>query len=186
MNKHVKTGVILAIFLLLGTGIVFAQQERGEIHGAVYEDVNGDGLCINTNVAGEDPVEGINVEFVSSDEKVVITLQTGSDGTFGLVAAGQSIWRVTAKPDSTKWVVTSENPLYSPVLPETGLVQTDVNFCIQKGGSGVIGGSGNAVIILPESGAARDTTSLLLMTGAVLGIALIGIGLYLEIRRQLL
>ena len=67
----------------------------------------------------------------------------------GLAAAGQSYWRVTAKPDATKYVVTSQNPLYAPVYPENGLAQTGYNFCVSQGT--------NAVIILPESGAAASS-----------------------------
>jgi hypothetical protein len=193
MSKR-NVGVMLAIFLLLGTGVAFAQQQRGEIHGAVYEDVNGDGLCFDTGVEGEGPVENIELEFVSSDEAVILNLVTGEDGTYGLVAAGQSVWRVTANPDSTKWVVTSEKTRYPPVLPES-LIQTDVNFCVQKvdaanttdstsSGNTTSSNSGNAVIILPESGAAKDTTSLWLYGGAIFGLALIGFGILLEIRRR--
>lgn len=182
MIKRASIGILTASFLIFGVGLIFAQdssEDRGEIFGAVYEDMNSNGICVDSGVAGENPVAGIDIEFVSSDEDVVITLQTGSDGTYGLVAAGQSIWRVTAKPDANEWVVTSENPLYPPVLPETGLTQTDVNFCIQQGGTE----TGNAVIILPESGAA-DTTPVWLSMGATLGIGFIAVGIFLELRRR--
>ncbi len=188
MSKRVHTSIILAILFLLGTGIVFAQQ-RGEIHGAVYEDVNGDGVCIDTGVAGEKPVENIELEFVSSDEAVVINLVTGKDGTYGLVAAGQSNWRVTANPDSTKWVVTSEKTRYAAVFEET-LVVTDINFCVQKvgtvttGSTGTTGSGSNAVIILPESGAAKNSTPVWLFAGAAIGTAFVGLGILLEMRRR--
>ncbi|KAA3663230.1 MAG: hypothetical protein DWQ04_11280 [Chloroflexi bacterium] len=191
MSKRVNISIILAILLLLGTSIAFAQQKRGEIHGKVHEDVNGDGLCIDTGVAGEDPISHIELEFVSSDEAVVINLITGDDGTYGLVAAGQSNWRVTANPDSTKWVVTSEKTRYAAVFEET-LVVTDINFCVQKvgtvttAGGTTTGGSSNAVIILPESGAAKDTTPLWLFAGTILGLSLIGIGIFFELRRRII
>ena len=198
MKKYHILSITLAIMLLSITGIAFAQQERGGIHGSVYEDVNGDGVCIDTGVAGEEPVENIELEFVSSDEAVILNLVTGTDGTYGFVAAGQSNWRVTANPDSTKWVVTSEKTLYVPVFTES-LIQTDVNFCVQKVDpettSDTSSSSGsststttttntNAVIILPESGAANDTTSIWLLAGAIFGLGLIGFGLTLEIRRR--
>ena len=179
MIKRVSIGILMITTLLVSAGFVLAQgsEARGSIRGAIYEDVNGDGICVNSGVAGENPVAGVDIEFVSSDEAVVITLQTGSDGTYGLVAAGQSIWRVTAKPDANAWVVTSENPLYPPVLPETGLDQMDVNFCIQKGGTG------NAVIILPESGAA-DHTPAWLYAGTLIGLGILTMGLFLEWKRR--
>lgn len=181
-----KVAIIITGLLLIPGMLVSmagAQQERGSIRGAVYHDVNGDGVCVGTGVAGEDPVPGIDIEFVSSDEATVITLYTGDDGTYGLVAAGQSIWRVSAKPDPTKWFVTSENPLYVPVLPEDGLVQTGVNFCISQGA--FIGGPGNAVIILPESGAAATGAPGWLAAAGLTGLALVFAGALLEGRRRL-
>ncbi|MEM7333311.1 MAG: hypothetical protein AAF490_14570 [Chloroflexota bacterium] len=186
MKKMNVIYTLLSLFVLLfaAAGLANAQEERGAIHGAIYIDVNGDGVCVNTGVEGEDPVAGVPIEFVSSDEAVVINLETGADGTYGLVAAGQSIWRVTAKPDASEWTVTSENPLYPPVLPETGLIQTDVNFCVANGsGSGV---GGDAVIVLPESGAPASTAGLgtLIPALSVMGILFIAIGVVLEVRRR--
>jgi hypothetical protein len=96
----------------------------------VYRDVNGDGICVNSGVAGEEPIANIDVEFVSSDEKTVITLYTGPDGRYGLAAAGFSYWGVTAKP-GPDWITTSEKTRYVPIYEDT-LVATDVNFCIQE------------------------------------------------------
>lgn len=190
MKQRKPTGLIilfLSVFLLLAlVGTVQAQDEdTGYITGAVYKDVNGDGVCIDTGVEGENPVEGVTIEFVSSDEKTVVTLTTADNGTYGLADAGESIWRVSAKPDAEKYVVTSENPLYAPVLPES-MVQTDINFCVSDGttATGTITGI-NAVIILPESGAAAtNSSSLLLWATAVFGLALIGTGIVLEIKRR--
>lgn len=179
MKKLKHTGLVvllLSAILLLVVGTVQAQ-ESGSISGSVYLDVNGDGRCINTGVAGEGPVQGVTIEFVSSDEATVVTLTTAENGTYGLAAAGQSYWRVTAKPDATKYVVTSENPLYAPVFPDNGLNQSGVNFCVSQGT--------NAVIILPESGGAASSNGLVWVT-AVFGLALIGVGLVLEVKRRLI
>lgn len=182
MKQTTRIGLAMlllsAIFLLVVSSVQAQTDERGSISGAVYKDVNGDGRCIDTGVTGEVPVEGVTIEFVSSDEATVVTLTTANNGTYGLAAAGQSYWRVTAKPDSSKYIVTSENPLYAPVLPETGLVQTGFNFCVSEGL--------NAVIILPESGAAASTTtgSWIVWVTAVFGVALIGTGLVLEWKRR--
>lgn len=177
MNQTKRTGLVvllLSTIFLLAVGTVQAQ-DSGSISGAVYLDVNGDGRCFNTGVTGEVPVQGVTIEFVSSDEATVVTLTTASDGTYGLAAAGQSYWRVTAKPDATKYVVTSQNPLYAPVYPENGLAQTGYNFCVSQGT--------NAVIILPESGAAASSSVAVWVT-AVLGLSLIGVGIVLEAKRQ--
>ncbi|MCB8941430.1 MAG: hypothetical protein H6655_23700 [Ardenticatenaceae bacterium] len=182
MKQKTRTGLaillISAIFLLVVGSVQAQTDERGSISGAVYKDVNGDGRCIDTGVTGEVPVQGVTIEFVSSDEATVVTLTTADNGTYGLAAAGQSYWRVTAKPDSSKYLVTSENPLYAPVYPENGLVQAGYNFCVSEGS--------NAVIILPESGAAAKATSgsWIVLATAVFGLALIGTGIGLEWKRR--
>ncbi|MBE2198875.1 MAG: hypothetical protein IAE79_09710 [Anaerolinea sp.] len=140
----------------------------GTIRGLVYQDSNGDGKCINTGTAGEGPVAGITVEFVSSDEQTVINLQTGPDGIYGLTAAGYSYWAVSARPGSA-WVVTSEKTRYVPIF-EDSLVATDVNFCVQKAGA--------ATVLLPASGAFVGTFWLTL--ALAVGIFLIGLGMRLQ------
>lgn len=189
MKQMKRTGLmilLLSAILFLIVGTVNAQDEdTGYITGAVYKDVNADGLCIDTGVEGEDPVEGVTIEFVSSDEATVVTLTTADNGTYGLADAGESNWRVTAKPDAAKYVVTSENPLFAPVLPSEGLVQTGYNFCVSDGTTGTIGiGGTNAVIILPESGAAAAENHTAVWLTVVLGLALIGAGTVLEIKRR--
>lgn len=179
--------VATMVCLLLAAASVQAQDsdQRGSIRGGVYKDVNGDGRCVNTGVAGEEGVANVEIVFTSSDKATVVTLTTGSDGTYGLVAAGQSIWEVTARPDAAKWVVTSKNPLFVPVLPDPGLVQTDINFCVSQGTNGVITQGTNAVIvILPQSGAAATNWQLWVMVTAVTGVILFGTGALLEWRRR--
>lgn len=173
-------------------------EERGSMQGHVYVDVNGDGVCINSGVEGERAIEGVPVEFVSSDEQTVITVTSGDDGGFGLFAAGQSNWRVSAKPE-TGLVVTSANPLYVPVYPES-LGHTGVNFCVAQGtaangiivladGQTIVVGDSIAAagtIILPEAGAPAQPNylGLAVWATAVLGIVLFGFGVYLEYGRR--
>ncbi len=145
-------------------------QPRGSIRGAVYEDVNGDGKCVNTGVAGEQPVAGVTVEFVSSDQKTIINLTSGPDGGFGLFEAGYSYWAVTAKP-APEWVVTSAKTLYAPVY-ENSLSVTGVNFCVQK--------ASTARVLLPASGAPFPYTWLSLV--GMFGVLLILAGLALNLR----
>jgi hypothetical protein len=169
---------------------------HGSIQGHVYLDANGDGVCVNSGVEGEIAVEGVAMQFVSSDEQTIITVTSGEDGGFGLFAAGQSNWRVTAQPE-TGWVVTSENPLYVPVYSET-LGHTGVDFCVAQGtvANGVVVlNSGQTVLIggevvtgailLPEAGEARtDMTDFVLWGTAVLGLILFGFGAYFEYGRR--
>lgn len=136
----------------------------GSIQGMVYEDVTGDGRCFNTGVEGEGPVEGIPVEFVSSDEQTIITLTSGPDGQFGLFAAGASYWTIHARPGAD-WIVTSETPLYAPIF-EDNLSVTGINFCIRQ--------TTTAVVILPASGAAQPFP---VAWPALLGLLLVGLGL---------
>lgn len=179
MKRYTYLSLIaLTIWLFAVATAVSAQsnQNEGTIRGGVYRDVNNDGRCVDTGVVGESGIPGIEVQFVSSDRATVVTLTTGDDGTFGLAAAGQSVWEVTARPNPSQWIVTSENPRYVPVLPESGLVQTGVNFCIGQGS--------NAVIVLPESGG-RLAHSWAVLATAVGGLAIFATGMALEWRRRL-
>ncbi|MCZ7672544.1 MAG: hypothetical protein M5U34_38145 [Chloroflexi bacterium] len=154
----------------------------GTVRGFVYLDVNGDGRCVNTGVAGEEAVVGIPVEFVSSDEKHTITNTSAINGAYELAGAGLSYWRVTAKPDNN-WVVTSQNPLYAPVTEEN-LAAVDVNFCVAKAGTAVypliapvytVPTTGDYLARIRRGG--PDSRQCHLMAGAV------GPGLYCRWRR---
>ncbi|HID53890.1 MAG TPA: hypothetical protein EYP41_17865 [Anaerolineae bacterium] len=167
---------------------------RGSIQGVVYRDVNGDGRCVNTGIAGEEPVAGIPIEFVSSDEATIITATSGHDGTYGLFAAGQSYWRVTAKPEAG-WIVTSENPQYVPVYPDSR-GHTGIDFCVQEGaGNGVIilpsaaaVSADGTVVLLPEAGAPQAEANvgwmMLMGVTAVLGFIIFSAGAFLHFRRS--
>ena len=191
MKSWKKSSLILftAVLLLVISGATAMAQNvdpnARSIRGTVYLDVNADGQCVNTGVDGEVPIEGIPVEFVSSDGAHVITLTTGDDGTYGLVAVGHGVWQVTAKPDASKYVVTSENPLFT-LVDDDNKIQTGIDFCV-AGGSGTIG---NGVIVLPpvvlpESGAAATSNSNLIVGLVVLfGFGLLSLGAGLEVKRR--
>ncbi len=97
--KQTGLSILLLCAILLLAGTVQAQQgeqgDTGYITGAVYRDVNGDGACVDSGVQGEDPIKGVTIEFVSSDEATVVTLTTADNGTYGLADAGESYWRCT-------------------------------------------------------------------------------------------
>ena len=196
MSRTIKTGVMIGLLSILLANVAYAQEprptptnvpigsgtdgvDRGTIQGLVYQDVNGDGRCLNTGIAGEGPVEGIPIEFVSSDEETVITLYSGPEGIYGLYAAGQSYWAVTAKP-SAEWIVTSQATLYAPIF-EDSQAQTDINFCVQK----TSGQQGRArvVAVLPEAGS-PSSPGLIAMAGAGLLLMLTGLALQWREKRQ--
>jgi hypothetical protein len=200
MSRTIKISVLVSLMLALFVNAAMAQEprptptnvspgsgggggsegtgeQRGTIQGVVYQDVNGDGRCVNTGIAGEEPVAGVNIEFVSSDGATVITLQSGPDGKYGLAAAGFSYWGVTAKP-GPEWSVTSEATIFAPIFDDTP-VQTGVNFCIGKLGVG----SARVVAVLPEAGASASPI-LPIVAGAGLGLLLLGFALRWQEKRQ--
>ncbi|MBE2222521.1 MAG: hypothetical protein IAF02_13320 [Anaerolineae bacterium] len=202
MLRKITVSLGLALMMCLLASVAYAQDGilptptntpressssdvRGTVRGYVFVDVNGDGNCVNTGIAGEEPAAGISVEFVSSDEQQVITHTSGEKGDYELAAAGASNWRVTAKPGS-EWVVTSENPQYA-LVSKDHLAATDVNFCVSKGG--VMGVTGVTAVypmippvvsventVLPEAGAAAATPTTTLLP-LLLGLSLIALGL---------
>jgi hypothetical protein len=161
-----------------------SSNRSGNVRGFVYIDVNGDGQCMNTGIAGEEPAAGIPVEFVSSDEQYVFTHTSGEKGDFELAGAGQSNWRVTVKPGA-EWVVTSENPQYGLVAKDH-LSATDVNFCVSKGGVtavypmiaplSVSDVPADSAYVLPEAGAPAAAPTTILWP-LLLGLSLIVLGL---------
>jgi hypothetical protein len=195
MKKTITISLILMLLLTVMVGAVSAYGEgHGTIRGAVYQDMNGDGKCVNTGVAGEEAIAGVSLEFVNSDGQHVIHLYTGENGTYGLADAGFSNWKVTAQP-SAEWVVTSTNPQYAYIdsnEPEA----TDVNFCVAKVGywTGPVypinpiypGGQLPPSVILPESGAPVTIhfTSLLTAVIALAGMSFIMLGMGLAVKRR--
>ncbi|GMQ77515.1 MAG: hypothetical protein BMS9Abin02_0003 [Anaerolineae bacterium] len=152
--------------------LMFQTEVRGSIRGTVYEDRNADGVCVGT---GEPALGGINVQFVSDDGGSTVHLQSGPDGTYGLVAVGLGTWTVTAIP-LTGFSVSSENPqvvFISAEQPDA----TGVDFCIVKGS-----GSGGGSVVLPESGASIAPP---LLIAALTGVSLVAAGAAFEIRRRL-
>ncbi|MFO7536585.1 MAG: hypothetical protein R6X32_00835 [Chloroflexota bacterium] len=176
MKRTVIVTLLLSSFFLLRGWAeqVQAQSDNvalGTIQGVVYEDIDGDGRCVDTGVTGEGPVENVDIEFVSSDRKTIITLYSGPGGIFGLFAAGHSYWEVHARP-GPEWVVTSENPRYAPI-DGNNLVQTGVNFCVRK--------ADQVQVVLPAAGQAN--MGWLTAVATLIGFGFIGSGLVLRKRR---
>ena len=156
----------------LTPGSSLLQEEvRGSIRGTVYEDRNADGVCVGT---GEPTLAGINVQFESDVAGSTVHLQSGPDGSYGLVAVGVGTWTVTAVP-LTGFSVSSTNPLVAHLSAEQP-ESTGLDFCIIKGS-----GTGAGSVVLPESGASIAPP---LVAAAVAGISLVAAGAAIEIRRR--
>lgn len=160
--KKVATLVLVVIVLSVMAGTAAAFQDRGSIRGTVYEDKNRDGKCAGT---GDPVLKDIPIKFVSDDGKYTAYLQSGANGTYGLVAAGFGTWTVSAEPPSG-YVVTSKSPL-KVFLGSNQMLALGTDFCVAKGTAGTV---------LPESGAAVAPI-LVLVAGIGAGMVLVGAGL---------
>lgn len=186
MKKVWLVGLTLALLLAFSAAGVGAQ-ESGSIRGAVYQDINGDGQCVNTGVPGEVPIAGVDLEFVNTGGEYKLNLYSGDNGTYGLVAASFGYWRVTAMP-SSGWIVTSQNPVVV-VIDHDKPLALDVNFCVFQGYAmpnfPVLYPVQTWPAVLPESGAAAEsgggwTTAVV----ALFGLSLVVAGVGLEYRRR--
>lgn len=184
MKKYWTIGLALLALLALFVGAVNAQ-ENGSIRGAVYQDVNGDGQCVNTGVPGEVPVKDVNLEFANTGGDWKVNLYTGENGTYGLVAAQFGYWRVTAQPNSD-WFVTSQNPVIVAIDTDKP-VALNVNFCVTQGVVYPIFPIFPVIppAVLPESGAAAGESGAWgTAVFALAGVGFITIGAGLEWQRR--
>jgi hypothetical protein len=214
MTKKVLKSICLVLILALFAGVVQAQEgnptprptptnvpdgdggeppadtgsgeTKGSIRGTVYNDVNADGAC-----ADEPVLAGVPIKFVSQRGDTSVYLQSGANGTYGLVAAGLGTWTVTAEPGAGM-IVTSQNPL-QVFIGEDNTLALNVNFCVAAGAPapavtplpGVVYapsyGPGPKTVILPTAGA--NIAPTLIATG-VTGLGLILFGFSIEMRRR--
>lgn len=148
MRKFVHAALIL-LLLLIFSHVSFVQagfHQRGTIRGTVYQDLDGDGAC----GSGDTTIAGYGLRFRSGANDVFLT--TGHNGTYGLVAAGQGEWTVTAVPPNSSSRVTSQNPLKVLISSSTTLVRTNVNFCATGGtGTAITTQASAATINTPSS-----------------------------------
>lgn len=139
----------------------------GSIRGTVYRDTNNDGLCVGT---GESGLAGIPVRFSNGSSELY--LQSGTDGTYGLVASGLGTWTVSAEPSADQGVVTSAASR-SVTLTEENPLATGVDFCV--------GTTRTSGVVLPESGAAAMPG---LWIAALVAVLLIGAGVFMLVRER--
>ncbi len=176
MSKKFQISLLLFLLVAMTDGVLHAQEdgERGYIEGRIHIDVNGDGVCVDSGVEGEDPLPNVNVQFTSSDGETVITHYSGESGYYGLAAAGYSYWEITVLPPEG-WTVTSEPTIYVPIFDDSRSA-TDVHFCLSDG---PVKNQGST--LLPESGA--EGGNGLLLT-AVFGLTILVAGAALELRHR--
>lgn len=171
-----------ALFFMAGNvqiaGVVQAQEPRptptnmpqaqetggpdGSIRGTLYKDLNGDGRC----GPGDPILAWIPIRFVSDDGETTIYLQSGENGTYGLVAAGYGTWKVSADPPAP-WVVTSEKTL-NVFLGVDQKLALNVDFCLADVETV------QRRTFLPQAGA--PWLSLLATTAMVAGLGLLAAG----------
>lgn len=178
MNKQLRMAMILgALFALLGVGAALAQTApNGSIRGTVYLDKNGDGKCVGTG----DPIQaGVPIEFVSDDGKWSTYLQSGANGTYGLVAAAYGTWTVSARPNANDFVVISK-PTLSVFIGSEQPLALNIDFCVQTKGGPVTGGS-TTTTLLPTSGTAANNIGFL--AAGLSGLLLVGLGAVVVRRR---
>ena len=168
MSNKVRFGLLLALLLSIIAGTALAQDSRGSIRGTVYHDLNADGSCVNT---GEPGLPGVPIKFAIGPTTVY--LESGDDGTYGLVAAGLGVWTVTVEPPTGSYA-TSINPLEVYLSVEEQLA-LGVDFCV------ISSGSVPPSTVLPESGA---TIAPMLLVALATGLGFVATGIGVEVRRR--
>ncbi len=169
MLRKVLVIFMVVLLLVVATTIVYGQSS-GTIAGTVYHDQNADGVCVGT---GEPGLTGVPVDFVS-DDGFTISLQSGSDGTYGLVAVGFGRWRVSARPGSG-FTVTSQQTI-EVILSAEQPVASGADFCVAQG---TVSTGGGGAVVLPESGAAVSPS---LVAVGVFGVLFLALGSMLVYR----
>ena len=202
MSKKVRLSICLVMVMALFASVVQAQdgtprptptnvppdgsgnppsetegETKGSIRGTVYNDQNADGSC-----AGDPVLAGVPIKFVNDLGDTSVYLQSGENGTYGLVAAGLGTWTVTAEPGAGM-IVTSKNPLQAFLGEHNNLV-LGVDFCVAEGsasGTSGTGETGTGTVILPTAGAAVAPS---LVVAGLSGISLILAGAGIEFSRR--
>lgn len=167
MRKRIWLTLLVVLLLLVGATAVQAQ-ENGAIRGTIYNDANADGVCGEA----DETVSSVPVKFTHSGGYNV-TLNSGSDGTYGLAGVTVGSWTVEVQPP-TGWRATSKTPLTVNLTAAANSVG-NVNFCLAQG-------TASTPTTLPASGAVVPPILLVTaLTGVLLLLA--GMGLILRERR---
>lgn len=169
--------VVLMLVLILPGAAALAQTSGGSIRGSVYHDQDANGVCVGTGEPGQ---PGVPVEFAIQDGQLILELETGVDGSYGLVAVGLGRYLVSAKP-GTGWQVTSQQVLDVTLTAEQP-VATGVDFCIaQVPDTGGTPPPPPPPATLPESGASVSPN---LIIATAIGAFLLAMGSALLLRSR--
>jgi hypothetical protein len=192
-NAFVSTLLVTLLFLTAAarTQDTLAQDDNGSISGAVFRDINENGLCTDEDEPG---VVGIPLQLVNRDDNTIVNLTSGGEGFYELVDASMGTWQVTVNPGAS-WRVTSQQTQQAVVDEDEPDVE-EIDFCIVQVTSATATNTPapapvptQALVptatpspVLPESGAA---VSPAILSSAVLGLLLLllGAGLFVRARR---
>ena len=175
MKKKWLIGFIVALVLSMSITVLASAQDDardGSIRGTVYLDENGNGKCVDE---GEPIHPGVPIEFVSDDGKWSTYLQTGDDGTYGLVSAGYGTWQVSARPNANDFVVTSE-PTIAVFVGSEEKLALNINFCIQATDGVITTRNATSNAVLPQAGGGFNNNFYIL--AAIIGLAFLSAGAY--------
>lgn len=175
--------ILYGVVAYFQTQTAYAQVRDASIRGTVYLDRNVNGVCVGE---GEPVQAGIPIEFVSNDGKWSTYLQSGSDGTYGLVAAGYGTWTVSAKPNAQQYVVTSQASKSVFVVAENK-VALGVDFCVAP--ANAVPGTGGGTLpsiatfaSLPAAGGPSNNSWFMLTIALGVVLMAAGAGLYWQQR----
>jgi hypothetical protein len=126
MKKYAWIISVMVLALAFGTLNLFAQTDRGNISGRVYNDLDGNGVCADTDEPG---IGGIGILSLSNEgnQMAVTTL---SDGNYQLTTVAFGTWTVRVAPGDG-WRVTSQRE-YQVVVNEENRDTTGIDFCITQ------------------------------------------------------
>ncbi len=119
--KKIIIVTLLAISIFSLIPILSAQENKnGSIHGSIFQDTNGDGLCQDGT-----PLAGVTVtaQLNGTSLKSVST----QDGSYFTNLPEQGGWAVDAFSANRQWGVVSAHPLQIEVSENGTLSQTGVS-----------------------------------------------------------
>jgi hypothetical protein len=126
MKKYAWIISVIVLALTVGIMNIFAQENRGNISGRVYNDQDGNGVCADT---GEPGVGDIPI-LSFSDQENQMAVTTLSDGNYQLTTIAFGTWTVRVAPGES-WRVTSQRE-YRVVVNEDNRETTGIDFCITQ------------------------------------------------------
>ena len=126
MKKYAWIISVMILTLTVGTMNVFAQDDRGNISGRVYNDMDGNGVCAGTGEPGVGDIPVLSL----SDQGNQMAVTTLPDGNYQLTTVAFGTWKVRVEPGDS-WRVTSSRE-HQVVVNEENRETTGIDFCITQ------------------------------------------------------